>query len=77
MKWKTKKPGQSEPEKGDTRWVDRFAWIPTPLDDGHTVFLEKYRVEQQYKEVDIVVGVSPVSLTALTWKDVRSYVIEE
>lgn len=37
MKWKTEKP-----KAGDRRVVRYFALLPTELNDGHTVWLERY-----------------------------------
>lgn len=41
MRWKNKGP-----KAGDRRTIKRFAFLPTPLDDGITVWLEQYYVKQ-------------------------------
>jgi hypothetical protein len=37
MRWKTDKT-----VKGSKRFVERYAFVPTKLDDGYTVWLENY-----------------------------------
>jgi hypothetical protein len=44
MKWK-----HTTPKLGDERLEIRFAWLPTKLSDGYTVWLEEYRVHFRYE----------------------------
>lgn len=45
MRWKTETP-----KIGDIRERIKFAWTPTKLDDGHTVWLEQYHVTECYED---------------------------
>jgi hypothetical protein len=45
VKWKH----TAAPRLGDERTEIRFAWLPTKLDDGYTVWLETYRVHLRYE----------------------------
>jgi hypothetical protein len=45
MRWKTNK-GRKDGEK---RTVQYFAFFPTHLDDGYTVWLERYWVTEQWE----------------------------
>jgi hypothetical protein len=45
MKWKH----PPAPRLGDERTETRFAWLPTKLDDGYTVWLETYSVHLRYE----------------------------
>ena len=47
MKWVTEKP---IPRDGDKRRAEYFAWKPTKLDDGHTVWLEWWGREETYRD---------------------------
>lgn len=43
MKWRS-----AEPRHGDLRVSRYFAFFPTKLDDGHTVWLSSYYVKERY-----------------------------
>ena len=49
MRWKTPVPPAS-PELLDTRVTTRFAFFPTALSDGYTVWLERYVQNWVYDE---------------------------
>lgn len=62
MKWKT-------PDKirhGDKQIRKYFAFTPTELDDGYTVWLESYTVEEIWYEVETDSAMSH-------WKSLKSY----
>ena len=44
MRWET----YNRPKDGETRVITRFAFLPKKLDDGYTVFLERYSVKQRF-----------------------------
>lgn len=46
MKWKT---NTYKPQKGDTRIVRKFAWLPKKCEGGYTVWLETYDSHQTYQ----------------------------
>jgi len=45
MKWR-------HPSLGDTKTKSKFAWLPTRLDNGYTIWLANYLATYQYVEVD-------------------------
>jgi hypothetical protein len=45
MRWLTKRP---EPKVGDIRRRNKFAFLPTKVDE-YTVWLESYQVTEEYK----------------------------
>jgi hypothetical protein len=46
MRWKTITPA---PVEGEVRKKRCFAWLPTRLDDGQTVWLESYGYDARYE----------------------------
>lgn len=48
MQWR-----KDAPMLGDTRKIRKFAWTPTALTDGWTVWLEAYQVTQRYETRDV------------------------
>lgn len=46
MKWRNK----PVPVNGDERVVIRFAWRPVRLDDGYTVWLERYASHEVFND---------------------------
>jgi hypothetical protein len=44
MRWKT----EQKPNTGDTRLTQYYAFLPIDTDDGYTVWLEYYWVEEQF-----------------------------
>jgi len=46
MRWRTERP----PVAGDRRIVHEFALLPVRLNDGYTIWLEKYKEVQEYRE---------------------------
>ena len=46
MRWKT----AAKNKHGDKRIEQRFAFLPTELDDGYTVWLEPYYALEQWYE---------------------------
>jgi hypothetical protein len=49
MRWKA----PVEPQIGDEKTTARFAYSPTRLDDGYTVWLEYYTVHLRYETRDV------------------------
>lgn len=47
MKWETPKP-KPKPGHHDCRIIPKFAFFPVKCNDGITVWLEKYWVEQRW-----------------------------
>jgi hypothetical protein len=47
MRWKT----SEQPKDGDTRIVRRYAYTPTNLDDGYTVWLESYYAVEKWRVI--------------------------
>ncbi len=44
MRWKT----ELKPNTGDKRLTQYYAFMPTDTDDGYTVWLEYYWVEEEF-----------------------------
>lgn len=49
MRWMT----DPRPKLGDQRVITRFAWFPTNLGDGYTVWLEQFMILQIFKSTRI------------------------
>ncbi len=47
MKWRT----EARPQHGDIRVVQYFAFAPTELSDGYTVWFENYWAKEEYHYV--------------------------
>jgi hypothetical protein len=62
MRWKT----DNGPYRGDRQRRKRFAFFPTPLSDGYTVWLEQYWAEEEW-ESDSYDG------TLSRWRTVRTW----
>ena len=45
---------------GDKQTITRFAFLPTDLNDGVSVWLQRYYVEQEYR---------PNQITRMSWTD--------
>jgi len=41
---------------GQQRVVKKFAILPTVMDDGHVIWLEKYLCTQEFKEMADMIG---------------------
>lgn len=65
MRWKTETP-----KIGDIRKLVKFAWLPTKLDDGHTVWLEQYSVTECYED-RLVITKFFISHVRTDWHPVR------
>ena len=50
MKWKHTKDARSFIQRDRIRHTKRFAWLPTKLDDGITVWLEYYWHTQRWDD---------------------------
>ena len=50
MRWKHTKDDRNFIQRGRTRHTKRFAWLPTKLDDGTTVWLESYWHTQRWDD---------------------------
>lgn len=48
MKWKTNRQIMD----GDKRTIIRFAFLPTPMSDGMTIWLERYLLHQVFVCLD-------------------------
>ena len=62
MKWKT----ETGPEKGEERVVRYFAFWPTQLSNGYTVWLERYWAVERWEYIHTDVSSS-------YWRLVRTY----
>ncbi len=49
MRWKIQ-PAPDDPKEGDTRYIRKFAWLPTII-NNYKVWLETYGVTQEYKAI--------------------------
>lgn len=76
MRWKTKAK-TPRPNEGDKRTLEQFAWFPAELDDGHTVWLESFYVEQiwQHGPMVIRIGERLHRTEGSKWRHVKSSVI--
>jgi len=45
MRWKTKK---ISPKRGDIKYAIKFALLPTKMEDGVTIWLEKYIAKYEF-----------------------------
>ena len=77
MKWKTKIP--LAPSVNTVRVISRFAWLPTDLDDGHSVWLQSYQVKQIWTKAGLAQtfktgGEILVVGGNYSWLDVKSFV---
>jgi hypothetical protein len=50
MKWKTSTTPKL-PANGDKRVADYYALLPTKLDDGYTVWLERYYATEEWVKI--------------------------
>lgn len=50
MKWKHTKDARNFIQRDRIRHTKRFAWLPTKLDDGITVWLESYWHTQRWDD---------------------------
>jgi hypothetical protein len=74
MRWKKKR----HPNVGDIRIKTKFAFLPTKLNDGYTVWLEKYEIIEEYT-VRIIhdhkFNGEPYSYDEFKWELVRTKII--
>lgn len=66
MKWKTIK--FYTPVNGEIKKSVEFALVPTKLDDGYTVWLERYNVVQQFE----IIG---KDWETAHWKTIKSWAL--
>lgn len=66
MKWKTIK--FHTPVNGDVKKTVEFALFPTKLDDGYTVWLERYNVIQQF-------SIMGKDWDTAHWKTIKSWAL--
>ena len=38
----------SRPKQSEQRTVIKFAWLPTEMTNGYVIWLEKYKVQEEY-----------------------------
>jgi hypothetical protein len=50
MKWKNTKDARKFIQKGRTRHIKKFAYLPVKLDDGHSIWLESYWHTQRWDD---------------------------
>ena len=89
MKWQTKIKPQSQ--LGELRTVERFALFPRKLDDGYTVWLEIYNVDQKYwpdfysltDDIDLVrrcisdTDMYPDEYPIMLWREIKTYICDK